>query len=280
MSTILHFAAWELGIAFFLLMMLSGWAGVYTQSLISSTGSQESKENTRIADASIALFALLLAFSFSGAADRYENRKGFRLDEAIAIGDFAATVSMLSSPEREQIQQELVGYVKERLAFGSATIDSPEMQAITARSRESQQRIQNVLRQIITGKKATTLHTPLMNGFNGITMTHDKALYGSQNQISDTIIILLVLFGLVSAFVAGRFGSNVSRSQSPSQSPSFLQAMAPVTLYIALVTAVFFVVMDLEQPHRGVMRSSKAPLIDLLNALEQPAEQVPIKIKP
>jgi len=274
MSTILHFASWELGIAFFLLMMLSGWAGVYTQSLISSTGSHESKENTRIADASIALFALLLAFSFSGAADRYENRKGFRLDEAIAIGDFAATASMLSGSEREQIQQELVGYVKERLAFGSATIDSPEMQAITARSRESQQRIQNVLRQIITEKKSTTLHTPLMNGFNGITMTHDKALYGSQNQISDTIIILLVLFGLVSAFVAGRFGSGANHSTS------FIQAMAPVTLYIALVTAVFFVVMDLEQPHRGVMRSSKAPLIDLLNALEQPAEQAPTKIKP
>lgn len=275
MSTILHFSAWELGMAFFLFMMLSGWAGVYTLSIIAPARAQELKENTRITDASIALFALLLAFSFSGAADRYENRKGFRLDEAIAIGDFAATASMLNSPEREQIQQELVGYIKERLAFSNATIDSAEMQAITARSRASQQRLQSVLRQIIAGKKSTTLHTPLMNGFNGITMTHDKALYGSQNQMSDTIIILLVLFGLVSAFVAGRFGSSASHQDS------FMQAMAPVTLYIALVTAVFFVVMDLEQPHRGVMRGSKAPLTDLLNALDQPTTgQVPVKAAP
>ena len=275
MSTLLHFAAWELGMAFFLLMMLAGWAGVYTRFILpSTTGSQEAKENTHIADVSMALFALLLAFSFSGAVDRYEHRKGDRLDEAIAIGDFAATVSMLGSPEREQIQQELAGYVKERLAFGNARIDTAEMQAITIRSRESRQRIQNALRQIITGKKSTTLHTPLMNGFNGIAMTHDKVLYGSQNHISDTIIILLALLGLASAFMVGRFGSRAHRSAS------FLQAMAPVTLYIALVTAIFFVVLDLEQSHRGLMSSSKAPLTDMLGVLEQPAEQGSARSKP
>ncbi|HND13933.1 MAG TPA: hypothetical protein PLN78_03060, partial [Pseudomonadales bacterium] len=109
MSVILHFDAWKLGLLFFVLMLGSGWLGAMSRP---SAGDAAKGENTRIPDASIALFALLLAFTFSGASDRYENRKGFLLDEAIAIGDFATTASMLESPEREQIRHELIDYVK------------------------------------------------------------------------------------------------------------------------------------------------------------------------
>ncbi len=261
MSVILHFDAWKLGLLFFVLMLGSGWLGAMSRP---SAGDAAKGENTRIPDASIALFALLLAFTFSGASDRYENRKGFLLDEAIAIGDFATTASMLESPEREQIRHELIDYVKERLAFGRVHIDSPEMEDVANRSREIQSNIQSILREVITAKKSTTIHTPLLNGFNGITMTHDKAFYGSRNQVSDTIILLLVTFGLISAFMTGRFG--VSRDRSSRLLPS----MTWIVVYTVLVTAVFTVIMDLEQPHRGVMKNSKVPLTDLLTALQQP----------
>ena len=258
MSVILHVDAWKLGIAFFVLMLLAGWVGVVVAPKV---GQATDNGRTRIADASIALFALLLAFSFSGAADRYENRKGFLLDEAIAIGDFAATSSMIEDPERGQIRSELIGYVKERLAFGTVHIEAPEMNAITAHSSARQENIRSLLAAVISEKKSPTLHTPLMNGFNGLTMTHDKALYGSQNQVSDTIIILLVLFGMVSVFMIGKTETSHKQYKRPS---------IWIMVYITLVTAVFMVTVDLEQPHRGVMRSSKAPLIDLLHSLERP----------
>lgn len=260
MSMILQIDAWKLGLIFFLLMSLAGWAGMRVRA---TAARARQNENTRIADASIALFALLLAFSFSGAAERYENRKEFLLNEAIAIGDFAATASMLENPERDQIRQELIGYVRERLAFGKVRMEDAEMEALTARSRERQEQIQLILHRVFAGKQSPTLHTPLMNGFNGITMTHDKALYGSRNQISDTIIILLIVFGLISAFMTGRFGGN-------GDDPSLLPSMMWLGLYTLLVTSVFVVTMDLEQPHRGIMRSSKLPLTDLLMSLEQP----------
>ena len=46
--------------------------------------------------------------------------------------------------------------------------------------------------------------------------------------------------------------------------------MTWIVVYTVLVTAVFTVIMDLEQPHRGVMKNSKVPLTDLLTALQQP----------
>ncbi len=270
MSMILQVDAWKLGLIFFVLMLAAGWAGTRVRAIAVK---KQQNENTRIADASIALFALLLAFSFSGAAERYENRKEYLLDEAIAIGDFAATTSMLENPERDQIRQELVGYVKERLAFGKVRIEAPEMQALTARSRERQEHIQSILHRVFAEKKSSTLHTPLMNGFNGMTMTHDKALYGSRNQISDTIIVLLITFGLISAFMTGRFGGSSDES-------SLTSSMTWLALYTLLVTSVFVVTMDLEQPHRGIMRSSKLPLTDLLISLEHPALEAKLAREP
>jgi len=258
MSTILHVDAWQLGVGFFLLMLGTWWIGVFVGRKVRAEGGDQS---TRIEDASIALFALLLAFSFSGAASRYENRKGFLLDEAIAIGDFAATASMLENPLREQIRRELLAYTRERLAFGQVHIDDPRMAEVTARSRDVQQRILASLHDVVTGKQSPTLHAPLMNGFNGITMTHDRALYGSQDQVADTIIIMLIVFGLVSAFMMGRLAREHGKRVPP---------LTRALIYIALVTTVFTVTMDLEQPHRGIMRGSRAPLFDLLASLQHP----------
>ncbi len=259
MSVILHVDAWKLGLLFIAVMLVVGWLGARTAPEVTAP---DKSPNTRIADASIALFALLLAFSFSGAADRYEHRKGYLLDEAIAIGDFAATASMLDAPAKDEIRRELALYVKERITFGSVHLDAPEMKQVTARSRASQGRIQAIVRRIITAKDSPTLHTPLMNGFNGVTMTHDRALYGSQNQLSDTIIGLLVLFGCISAFLTGRFSGHAGRAASSFAS------MRWIMLYSLLVGAVFTVTMDLEQPHRGIMRNSKASLVDVLASLE------------
>lgn len=258
MSTILHYDATKLGVIFFVLMLAAGWLGAVIGARHQS---QMAEESTRIEDACIALFALLLAFSFSGAADRYEHRKQFLLDEAIAIGDFAATTSLLDEPARSLIHKELITYVGLRLDFGRVRIDAPEMQDITRKSRASQDRVLGVLRTVIGEKQSPTLHTPLMNGFNGMTMTHDRALYGSQNQVADTIIILLIVFGLVSAFMVGRSGQKSSRLGS---------TITRITVYTVLVTAVFTVTMDLEQPHRGIMRNPQVSLIDLLASLQHP----------
>ena len=138
-------------------------------------------------------------------------------------------------------------------------IDAPGMRDVTAQSRASQKRILDVLRTVITEKQSPTLHTPLMNGFNGLTMTHDRALYGSQNQVADTIIILLISFGLVSAFMVGGSGQKHRRLGS---------TITRITVYTVLVTAVFTVTMDLEQPHRGIMRNPQISLVDLLASLQ------------
>lgn len=256
MSMILHIDAWKLGAAFFILMLCAGWAGLRIAPEPRTDGGDH---NTRITDASLALFALLLAFTFSGAADRFENRKGFLLDEAIAIGDFAATASMLEEASRDRIRELLARYVQERLRFGSTRIDDPQMEIVTTRSRALQREIQDILHDAVTEKQSPTIHTPLMNGFNAVTMTHDRALYGSRNQVSDTIILLLVLFGIVSAFLIGYTTSRSARRGS---------LLGWMTVYTVLVTAVFTVTMDMEQPHRGIIMSSKAPLLDLLASLE------------
>ncbi|MBE7410748.1 MAG: hypothetical protein L6Q54_08155 [Leptospiraceae bacterium] len=259
MSFILHIDAWKLGVYFFILLLLTGWLGIVFQK------KDDSDSSSRVEDATMALFALLLAFSFSGAADRYEHRKEFLLNEAISIGDFAATSSMLEHQEYQKIKSLLIEYTKNRILFGKIKIDDEKMKEITSDARKIQNKIADVLKYIISEKKSNTIHTPLINGFNGIVMTHDRAYYGSMNQIADTIIIMLIIFGMVSSFLIGRLTGGHER---------LIHKLRKILIYVLLVTAVFTVTMDLEQPHRGIMRNPKISLIDLLTSLESsPKEQ-------
>ncbi|MEY4578307.1 MAG: hypothetical protein RL701_3010 [Pseudomonadota bacterium] len=75
-----------------LLMLAGWWAGAR-----SGGGNAADSELSRFEDGALALFGLLLAFCFSGAAARYDTRKQLVLAEATAIGDFAGTAKRLGS---------------------------------------------------------------------------------------------------------------------------------------------------------------------------------------
>lgn len=67
--------------------------------------------------------------------------------------------------------------------------------------------------------------------------------------------------------MTGRFGMHRDAGSSAASSKAW------IALYALLVTSVFVVTVDLEQPRRGIMRSLKLPLTDLLESLEQAREQ-------
>lgn len=64
--------------------------------------------STRVEDATLALFGLLLAFCFAGASTRYEARKQVLVDDAMAIAGLATVADLLEEPERGALRQELL----------------------------------------------------------------------------------------------------------------------------------------------------------------------------
>jgi hypothetical protein len=236
----------------FAALMVAGWRfGAYLARRAATPLSL-----SRFDDGALALFGLLLAFCFSGSAARYDARKKLVLNEATAIGDFAGTASVIADPERGQILREVHGYVAARLAFGNMRYDDPDLLSLMARTRASQNRIAALVARTVRTLNTTTVHVALVNNLNAMTTAHDNQLQGLRDHIPESIVAMLLIFGVFSAFTLGRLPDN--------------KRPEPAIAYIGLVALVFWVTLDLEMPRRGVLRVSQQPMQEVSDNLPAP----------
>ncbi len=241
-------------------LMIVGWGlGAYVRARQVSTGRTPAR-SSRIEDGSLALFGLLLAFCFSGAVGRYDARKEMLLNDALAIGDLATVSSALNEPDRTSLHDEIITYVKQRLDYGTLRLDDPHMVDVLKEGQASQARMLTTIQHVITAQNTPTLHTPLMNAYNNLTAASEKRYYGVQKQVNGSILLMMVLFGMFSTFTMGRLHDPDSDGRY-----GLLRACS----YVFLVSLVYYVTVDMEQPRRGLMLVSQAPMQDLLAGLER-----------
>jgi hypothetical protein len=208
---------------------------------------------SRFDDAALALFGLLLAFCFSGAASRYDLRKKLVLDEATAIGDFSGACSVLAEPERTQVADELKRYVALRLEFGQLHLDDAQMPALVTRTRASQDRLCALVAQAVRTLNTPSAHTSLINTMNEFTTAYENRLQSLRDSMPESIVAILMLFGVFSTFTMGRVAEGARRGSAFA--------------YIALVGLVFWIVLDLEMPRRGWLRVPEWPMHELASHL-------------
>lgn len=237
--------AWVAALVFAFLMLLGWGLGATVRARIGAGAGGA----TRIEDGSLALFGLLLAFCFSGATNRYEVRKDLLRNDAIAIGEFVTVSSMLEEPDRKDIQAEVARYVDQRLEFGMLRLDDARFSQVVKNGQANLGRIQALIHRVIESKNTPSIHAPLLNAFNGMTDAHDKRLYGIQDRVNGSIVMMLVLFGVFTTFTMGWLHER-------TESAGLLRICA----YVALVSLVFFVTVDMEQPRRGMILVSQAPM--------------------
>ena len=89
-------------------------------------GGREEKEHAQesyLVGSMLGLLALLMAFSFAMAIDRYEERRHLVVQEANAIGTAYLRSQLLDQPHRGRLSNLLVAYTDNRLALASAQPD-------------------------------------------------------------------------------------------------------------------------------------------------------------
>lgn len=255
--------AWLSAVIFACLMVAAWWLGDRRREAAreANEGAASQKQSTRIEDATLALFGLLLAFCFAGGASRYEARKQVLLDDAMAIGGFVTVADLLADPERSALQRQIRIYVDQRLAFGVTALDDPKMAGLIRDSRASQGRISALVAAAIAKMNTPSVHPALVNALSGLTEAADRRLYRVREHVPGNIVMMLVVFGVFAAYTMGRLrDARSSEAGGPSR----------IVAYAVLVGLVFFVTIDLEQPRRGLLRVSQAPMQDLRSSLVAP----------
>lgn len=193
-----------------------------------------------------ALFGLLVAFTFSGAASRFDSRRQLIADEANAIGTAYLRLELLTPEQQTGMRELFRQYVDSRLEVYRRLPDVGAALTELSRSNEIQKKIwsQTISISRLPGAHpdAAKMILPALNEMFDITTTRTMA---ARIHPPQSIYWLLFALGLGCALVAGV-------GMSAVKSRSWFHMMA----FAALVAVVAFVILDIEYPRTGFVRLS------------------------
>jgi len=205
----------------------------------------------------LGLLGLLLGFTFSMAAGRYEMRRDLVVKEANAIGTTFLRAALLPDAHRAPVEALLRRYVDLRLALQPRTGDPAQLADGLRRSAAIQQ---DLWQHAVAASKESP--TPIVAAFvatlNDTIDTEAERVAAGRNRIPPTVWVLLLgvasLGCVTSSYIFGRDGV-----RSP-----FSNVVFP--LLVAVVVALIF---DLADPQSGFIRIPQQPLVDLRQSMGQ-----------
>ncbi|MGH7725965.1 MAG: DUF4239 domain-containing protein [Candidatus Eiseniibacteriota bacterium] len=190
-----------------------------------------------------ALLGLLIAFTFAGAADRFDGRRHLVVDEANAIGTAYLRLDLLPAPERVALKEELRRYLDARLAAYRALPDT--VAAFRYLEVASDARIAIWNRAVAASQAASTPMTgqlllPALNEMFDLATTRTAAAHLHPPIV---IFVMLVALALACSVLAGYgMGANDRRNW-----------LHPVVFALVLTLTVY-VIVDMEYPRLGFIR--------------------------
>lgn len=202
-----------------------------------------------------ALLGLLIAFTFSGAAARFDERRQQITEEANAIGTAWLRIDLLPSASQAPIRGLFRQYLDSRLAtYRKLRDDIGAADNEAARSIELQGQIWTSAVAASRESSTTTaamLLLPALNAMIDITTTRFVA---SRMHPPAIVYVMLVIVTLISAVLAG-YGMAAAKSRS------WIHMIG----YAVVIAATVYVILDLEYPRLGFVRIDAADqvLIDL-----------------
>jgi hypothetical protein len=198
---------------------------------------------TSVVDGAVfALLGLLIAFTFSGAASRFDERRKLIVEEANAIGTAYLRLDLLPQAARADLQESFRRYLDTRLAVYRAVPDLARVNAELARAAGMQQEIWTKSLAAAAGspQPATVLLVPALNAMFDITTTRTMA-----GRMHPPMIIFALLCGLalLSAMLAGYAASGAKARN-----------WVHTTVFALTLAGAVYVILDIEFPRVGFIR--------------------------
>jgi hypothetical protein len=202
--------------------------------------------------AALGLLALLLAFSFSLSLSRYEARRSLVLEEANAIGSTANFALMLPESARQPILSLLRDYTTVRIGLG-IPFDPAKMQRDVARSLQLQTALWQQAVAVTAAAPQSLPAYRFVASLNEMNNIHLRRLTALHYHVPGVVMVMLIGIAMVATGFTG-YHAGVTGSRR-----------RVATLIMSLtVAAVIMLVVDLDQPARGLIRVPVQPLVDTL----------------
>jgi hypothetical protein len=192
----------------------------------------------------IGLLSLVLAFTFSAAASRFDARRSLIIDETNAIVTAYLRLDLLAPHTQPKLRADFGQYIDSRLAAYDVLPDVKAAFRQIERSKTLQMQIwrdaMSALQDPATSDNAGKLVVPALNTMIDLGTTQMMAAY---MHLPLVIFVMLVILALVSAWLIGY-------ATAPIEKMWWLRAVS----FTLLFTVTFFVILDLEYPRLGFIR--------------------------
>lgn len=217
-------------------------------------GKDKSEDMTTLTASALGLLALLLAFSLSHALSRYETRRALILDEANAIGSTAHFASMLPTQAQGPVLKLLREYAVVRLGLGRP-YDPAKLERDEAKSRELLAKLWQ--RAVAVSEPQSLPANRFINSLDEMTKIQERRLISARYYVPNAVLFMLIGLAVVAIAFTG-YQSGLTESH-----------LHAATLIMALTLAVVIVlVVDLDQPARGLIRVPTQALADVAKEIQ------------
>lgn len=220
-----------------LLFFGAAWGCIEAGCRLRQRSGQDKPEVGALEGALFGLMGLLLAFAFSGAANRYEQRRDLILAEANAISTAYLRLDLLPSATRQSLQAQFRSYTDTRLTFYQQLADPLESDRLWRQTTSQQTQLWSTLMAAVNQQRdpATASLIPAVNEMFDLATSRHASLTFHPPAV---LYLLLFLVSLVCCLLAG-FAMGAPRSRLHSLS------------FAAVLSLTLFVISDLEHPRRG-----------------------------
>jgi len=227
--------------ALIVLSMRSGW--VVGRRRLAAMGDGANEGLGAVDGAIFGMMGLLLAFTFTGAASRFEQRRELIVQETNAIGTAWLRLDLLGAEPREQARNLFRRYLDQRLdVYLDVTNQARTAQSLAAVAA-LQAQIWNLAVAQAREDKSQPLVQSLLPALNDMFDIATARVLATRQHPHPAIFGLLLVLVLVSAFLVGFSQAKVTR-----QSRLHLIGFS-VTTALAL-----YLIIDLEYPRVGMIR--------------------------
>lgn len=204
-----------------------------------------------LAGAVFGLMGLLIAFTFTSAAARFETRRELITTETNAIGTAWLRVDMLPAAAQPAIRQDFRDYLDDRIQFHRLLRDNiPEARIVFARGNQLQAKIWKeavAACQAQNSPAVTSLMTSSLNEMIDITTTRYVALLTHPPL---PVYMVLAFLVLASSLLAG-YGMGKSGKRNWTH----------ILVFSAALAVAMYVILDLDYPRGGLITVENFDLV-------------------
>ncbi|MDR3491377.1 MAG: DUF4239 domain-containing protein [Gammaproteobacteria bacterium] len=198
---------------------------------------------TVIEGAVFGLLGLMIAFTFTGAYERFELRKTHIIEEANVVETAYLRLDMLTPSATVDLRNNFRQYIDTRL---SVYKNIPDFNAVYRALEKSEQLQHKIWNQVLAACKITNQQVATEMVVPAINKLFDMENEGiAITKIHPPIVIFVLLIGLtmLSAFLAG-----YSAVEKHARSSIY------ILIYVAMMAFIIYLIMDIEFPRVGLVR--------------------------